>query len=161
MRSETNRNKDADWMASALTRRNVGSVSATPVDDHDDEGEDFTPITTYGEVLKCFRVSRRRYPGPPSNLSRQEAVLFRQLQVRATWTPVWAKHVHPELQPSDVCVLCSASRATMAHMLWTCAVTPDPTDVLPPHLARAVGKEDLDSQRGAVQFALEALQSQQ
>ncbi|KAH9370539.1 hypothetical protein HPB48_016979 [Haemaphysalis longicornis] len=46
-------------------------------------------------------------------------------------------------------------------MLWTCAVTPDPTDVLPPHLARAVGKEDLDSQRGAVQFAMEALQRQQ
>ncbi|KAH9370469.1 hypothetical protein HPB48_020571 [Haemaphysalis longicornis] len=54
-----------------------------------------------------------------------------------------------------------ASRATMAHILWTCAVTPDPTDVLPPHLARAVGKEDLASQRGAVQFAMEALQRQQ
>ncbi|KAH9370432.1 hypothetical protein HPB48_008680 [Haemaphysalis longicornis] len=57
--------------------------------------------------------------------------------------------------------LLTASRATMAHMLWTCAVTPDPTDVLPPHLARAVGNEDLDSQGGAVQFAMEALQRQQ
>ncbi|KAH9361602.1 hypothetical protein HPB48_001479 [Haemaphysalis longicornis] len=46
-------------------------------------------------------------------------------------------------------------------MLWTCSVTPEPTDVLPPHLARAVCKEDFDSQRRAVQFALEALQRQQ
>ncbi|KAH9374623.1 hypothetical protein HPB48_014671 [Haemaphysalis longicornis] len=120
-------------MASALTRCNAGSVSPPPAGDHDNEGEDFNPITTYGEVLKCFRDSRRRYPGPHLNLSRQEAILFRELQVRATWTPVWAKHVHSKLQPN----------------------------VLPPHLARAVGKEDLDSQRGAVQFAMEALQRQQ
>lgn len=175
---EPNRNEDADRAAKALTGRPADPRPAVPrttetgndgiddddgedVDGDDTEAEEPAPVTTYGGVLEWYRERRRRYPGPHPDLTRQEAVLLRQLQVRATWTPVWAVHASPELYETDVCAVCGAARATLAHMMWNCDVNPDSSEALPPHLARAVGERDLDSQRAAAQFALRAVQRQQ
>lgn len=88
------------------------------------------------------------------------SVLLRQLQARAIWTPVLAKHVCPEVYQSDVCAVCGRDRATMVHVLWECQETDPLMDTLPPRLASAVASTDCNLQREAVQLALAALERQ-
>lgn len=171
-----NRNEDADRAARALTGRPVGPRASSPraakenddARDNDDNEEDEeveeqepAPITTYGGVLEWHREQRKRYPAPHPDLTRQEATLLRQLQVGATWTPVWAVHVTPEQFITDQCAVCGAARATMTHMMWECKDADAETNILPPHLARAVRETDKDAQKAAAQFALAAITRQQ
>lgn len=150
-----NRNEAADRAARALTSRGA-SPSPRPAEDDDE----VVPIASYKDVLDWYREGRRTYPPPHRKLTRQEAVTLRQLQTRAVWTPVVAKHVCPEVYASDVCAVCGEDRATMVHMLWKCKVEDGVTDALPPRLASAVASVDYDAQREAVQQALEALERQ-
>lgn len=92
---------------------------------------------------------------------------MRQLQVRAIWTPVFAKHVCPELYQSDACVLYGGEGATMQHMLWGCGQQPrqettntDEVTVLPPRIECAIMSADCGLQKMAVQLALAAIESQ-
>ncbi|KAH9384259.1 hypothetical protein HPB48_026252 [Haemaphysalis longicornis] len=130
----------------------------------EDEGveeQEPAPITTYGGVLEWHREQRKRYPAPHPDLSRREVALIPQLQVGATWTPVWAVHVTPERFITDQCAVCGAARATMTHMMWECNDAEAETNILPPHLARAVRETDKDAQKAAAQFALAAITRQQ
>lgn len=92
-----NRNEGADRAARVLTRHSAAPSSPPrPAEGEEEDEEDHveaTPIDTYKEVLAWYREGRRAYPPPHRNLTRREAVLVRQLQVRAIWTPVFAKHV--------------------------------------------------------------------
>ncbi|KAG0433443.1 hypothetical protein HPB47_019929 [Ixodes persulcatus] len=56
----------------------------------------FAPVG-YGEVLRAKREARRVYPPPHENLSREEAVLLRQLQVKCIFTPVLGRYVAPDV----------------------------------------------------------------
>lgn len=160
-----NRNEGADRAARVLTRHSAASSSPPrPAEGEEEDEEDHieaTPIDTYKEVLAWYREGRRAYPPPHRNLTRREAVLVRQLQVRAIWTPVFAKHVCPELFQTDKCVVCGDGRATMQHMLWDCQQTDSTTaDPLPPRLESAVTSADYELQKMAAQLALAAIDRQ-
>ncbi|KAL1455840.1 hypothetical protein MTO96_027735 [Rhipicephalus appendiculatus] len=122
-----NRNEEADREAHALTRR--GLPSSLPDMREEDpaeakaanaNSEEFA-ITKYGEVLQWYRANRNKYPPPHRDLTRKEATTFRQLQARAIWTPVWAKHVCPEIDHTDTCQRCKKAWATQSHILWECS----------------------------------------
>lgn len=151
-----NRNEGADRAARALTSRGA-SPDTTPMETEDDE---VTPLTSYKDTLEWYRGNRQVFPPPHHKLTRREAVTLRQLQTCAMWTPVIAKHVCPDVYPSDVCAVCRKDRATMAHILWNCKANDGATETLPPHLADAVASKDYDVQYRAVQQVLEALERQ-
>lgn len=148
-----NRNEEADRAAHRLTGHGT-ALSPRPT-----EGDNggMILVGTYKEVLTWYRENRRTYPPPHRNLTRREAVLLRQLQARAIWTPVLAKHVCPEVYQSDVCAVCGRDRATMVHMLWECQETCTHGHS---RLASAVASTDYNLQREAVQLALAALERQ-
>ncbi|KAH9367880.1 hypothetical protein HPB48_017307 [Haemaphysalis longicornis] len=98
---------------------------------------------------------------PRNKLGKLDAVLLRQLQVGARWTPVWAVLVTPEQFITDQCAVCRAARATMTHIMWECNDAIAETNILTPHLARAVRKTDKDAQKAAAQFALQEITRQQ
>ncbi|KAL1467134.1 hypothetical protein MTO96_042363 [Rhipicephalus appendiculatus] len=107
-----NRSEEADREAHALTRRGLPSSlpdmrEADPAEAKAENAnsEEFA-ITKYGEVLQWYRANRNKYPPPHRDLTRKEATTFRQLQARAIWTPVWARHVCPEIYHTDTCQRC-------------------------------------------------------
>ncbi|KAH9379921.1 hypothetical protein HPB48_000983 [Haemaphysalis longicornis] len=67
----------------------------------------------------------------------------------------------PERFITDQCEVCGAARATLTRMMWECNVAEAETNILPPHLARAVHEMDKDAQKAAAQFALAAITRQQ
>ncbi|KAH7954201.1 hypothetical protein HPB49_016431 [Dermacentor silvarum] len=106
-----NRNEEADTEAHALTSRRSPSTHSSEPQRPDAEDEEYS-IATYGDVLQWYRTSRRLYPPPHRDLQGSEAATLRQLQVQAIWTPVWAKHVYPEVYTTDTCQHCKKARAT-------------------------------------------------
>ncbi|KAH7946224.1 hypothetical protein HPB49_021585 [Dermacentor silvarum] len=126
-----------------------------------ESSEEFA-ITKYGEVLQWYRASRNKYPPPHRDLTRKEATTFRQLQARAIWTPVWAKHVCPEIYHTDTCQRCKKARATQSHILWECSPpAPNTQDIeMPDKIGNKVTSTDLETQRAVVQHVLELLERQ-
>ncbi|KAG0421011.1 hypothetical protein HPB47_003089 [Ixodes persulcatus] len=78
----------------------------------------------FGEILRNFRKERQELPEPHSNLTREEAVVFRQLQTEHMVTPVMGKHIMPEVYKDDTCKLCKSTRATLYHIAWNCTRRP-------------------------------------
>ncbi|KAG0414981.1 hypothetical protein HPB47_007862, partial [Ixodes persulcatus] len=99
---------------------------------------------------------------PHPRLTREEAVVFRQLQTNSVITPVLAKHLWPEVYVTDLCRLCGKERATLAHILedCECANADNSADVLPPPMEEAKRSEDYDVQHTAIQQILAALEKQ-
>lgn len=132
--------------------------------DNDDVEWDPEPLLTYGEVLEWYRLGRRTAPAPHPELTRQQAVLLRQLQTQSVITPALARHVCPDVYASDMCSVCGQHRATLAHILWDCAVHPvEAADLygrLPDTITSAVYSTDLDAQTLAVQQLEAALARQ-
>lgn len=154
LEAHPNRNEEADSAAHALTRRGLPSQSAT------DQPEDNEySITSYGEILQWYRNSRRIYPAPHRDLSRQEAATLRQLQASAIWTPVLAKHICPEVYVTDTCQVCQAARASQRHILWGCEVSKQDGD-MPDTLRHKIASQEMVHQRDAVQQVLGALARQ-
>ncbi|KAH9381103.1 hypothetical protein HPB48_010775 [Haemaphysalis longicornis] len=94
----------------------------------------------------------RRHTG---NLTRREGVLVRQLQTRAIWTPVFAKHVVPRtISNGHVCAV--------LHMPWGCHQSPlaDEADPLPPRVKRAATSGTYEHQKMAAELALAAIERQ-
>ncbi|KAH7965439.1 hypothetical protein HPB49_007680 [Dermacentor silvarum] len=118
-----NRNEDADTEAHALTSRGSPSTHSSEPQRPGAKDEEYS-ITTYGDVLQWYRTSIRLYPPPHRDLQRSKAATLRQLQVQAIWTPVWAKHVCPEVYTTDICQHCKKAHATQRHLLWDCAPAP-------------------------------------
>ncbi|XP_077553170.1 uncharacterized protein LOC144167913 [Haemaphysalis longicornis] len=132
-----NRNEGADRAARALTSRGA-SPDLPPMEMEDDEA---TPHTSYKGTLEWYRGNRQVFWPPHHKLTRREAVTLRQLQTCAMWDPVIAKHVFPDVYPSDMCAVCRKDRATMAHTLWNCKVNHGATETLLPHLSDAVAMD--------------------
>ncbi|KAH7944346.1 hypothetical protein HPB52_018576 [Rhipicephalus sanguineus] len=163
-----NRNEEADRKAHALTRRGLPSSlpdmrEADPAEARAENANSKAfAITKYGEVLQWYRASRNKYPPPHRDLTRKEATTFRQLQARAIWTPVWAKHVCPEIYHTDTCQRCKKARATQSHILWECSPpAPNTQDIeMPDKIGNKITSTDLETQRAVVQHFLELLDRQ-
>ncbi|KAH6946298.1 hypothetical protein HPB50_012741 [Hyalomma asiaticum] len=159
---------EADREAHALTRRGLPSslpdmreADPTEAKAENANSEEFA-ITKYGEVLQWYRASRNKYPPPHRDLTRKEATTFRQLQARAIWTSVWAKHVCPEIYHTDTCQRCKKARATQSHILWECSPpAPNTQDIeMPDKIGNKITSTDLETQRAVVQHVLELLDRQ-
>ncbi|KAH7966099.1 hypothetical protein HPB49_013822 [Dermacentor silvarum] len=144
-----NRNEEADTEAHALTSRGSPSTHSSEPQRPDAEDEEYS-ITTYGDVLQWYRTSRRLYPPPHRDLQRSEAATLRQLQVQAIWTPVWAKHVCPEVYTTDICQHCKKARATQRHLLWDCAPPPDNQEAMPTVISSKIISREPGNQRDVV-----------
>ncbi|KAG0433012.1 hypothetical protein HPB47_020314 [Ixodes persulcatus] len=155
-----NRNEEADMEAHALTSRGSPSTHSSEPQRPDSEDDEYS-LTTYGEVLQWYRTSRRLYPPPHRDLQRSEAATLRQLQVQAIWTPVWAKHVCPEVYTTDICQHCKKARATQRHLLWDCAPPPPGNqEAMPTALSSKIISQELGDQRDVVQHVLSILERQ-
>ncbi|KAH7973619.1 hypothetical protein HPB49_003090 [Dermacentor silvarum] len=154
-----NRNEEADTEAHALTSRGSPSTHSSEPQRPDAEDEEYS-ITTYGDVLQWYRTSRRLYPPPHRDLQRSEAATLRQLQVQAIWTPVWAKHVCPEVYTTDICQHCKKARATQRHLLWDCAPPPDNQEAMPTVISSKIISREPGNQRDVVQHVLSILERQ-
>ncbi|KAH7946746.1 hypothetical protein HPB52_003969 [Rhipicephalus sanguineus] len=158
-----NRNEEADREAHALTRRGLPSLplESEPATDPDSEDVNYA-ITQYGEVLQWYRTSRIKYPPPHRDLTRNEATTLGQLQARAIWTPVLAKHICPEIYHTDKCQRCGRARATQNHILWECLPPPPNTQngQIPEEIDKKITSEEYGTQRDTVRHVLELLDLQ-
>lgn len=155
-----NRNEEADSAARNLTCRATPTSQASPP--ASPTPEEPTPLTTYGDILEWYRLTRRLYPPPHPQLSREESVLYRQLQTNSLLTPVLARHICPQVYETDMCRLCSSARATTAHLLWDCQSHPIEAlqEELPPNITIAMNSYDHTTQLQAVQQVAAALARQ-
>lgn len=126
-------------------------------------GETKDRLATYHDITKHYRLSRRRMAPPDPSLTREQAVVFRQMQTGSLLTPVIMKHVCPEQYEDDTCKVCHSARATAAHLLWDCAARPSEAataTTIPPWFEAAARSNDKDEQLQAVQVILAALERQ-
>lgn len=155
-----NHNETANAVARAFTFRATADLAGLrwkPFDISKDT------MTSFNDIVKWYRNARRTRPPPHPGLTREEAVIYRQLQTGSLLTPVIAKYVCPQVYESDVCRLCKEERATMAHILWNCQENPrEATEntTLPPQLEAAVNTYDHGLQLQAVQQVTAALERQ-
>ncbi|KAH7976762.1 hypothetical protein HPB52_019106 [Rhipicephalus sanguineus] len=155
-----NHNEEADTEAHALTSRGSPSTHSSEPQRPDAEDEEYS-ITTYGDVLQWYRTSRRLYPPPHRDLQCSEAATLRQLQVQAIWTPVWAKHVCPEVYTTDICQHCKKAQATQRHLLWDCAPPPgNQEEAMPTAISSKIISREPGNQRDVVQHVLSNLERQ-
>ncbi|KAH7967842.1 hypothetical protein HPB52_002913 [Rhipicephalus sanguineus] len=155
-----NRNEEVDTEAHALASRGSQSTHSSEPQLPDAEDEEYS-ITTYGDVLQWYRTSRRLYPLPHRDLQRSEAATLRQLQVQAIWTPVWAKHVCPEVYTTDICQHCKKARATQRHLLWDCASPPGNQEgSMPNAISSKIVSREPGKPRDVVQHVLSILERQ-
>ncbi|XP_077548095.1 uncharacterized protein LOC144160815 [Haemaphysalis longicornis] len=158
-RGNTNHNETANAVARGLTNR----AAAAEADQSWWWRETKDSMTTYTEIVKWYRLSRRKVPPPHPGLTREEAVIYRQLQTGSLPTPVLMRHVCPSVYESDLCRVCQKERATAAHILWDCAKNPREAStetMIPPHLEAAAGSYDQEQQTKAVQQISAALERQ-
>ncbi|KAG0409856.1 hypothetical protein HPB47_013033, partial [Ixodes persulcatus] len=108
-------------------------------------------------------IDRQLLPAPHPNLTRKEAVVFRQLQTRCMFTPVIGKHILPDLFQDDVCKLCKRDRATLAHIAWDGTKRRREASQeadLPPELKDATESDHYEVQLQAVQQIAALLERQ-
>ncbi|KAG0441823.1 hypothetical protein HPB47_015839 [Ixodes persulcatus] len=153
----TNHNETANSVARGLAGRAPVTAAVDVVDRPEKDTMD-----AYNEVTLWYRLARRTMALPHPRLTREEAVVFRQLQTNSVITPVLAKHLWPEVYVTDLCRLCGKERATLAHILedCECANADNSADVLPPLMEEAKRSEDYDVQHTAIQQILAALEKQ-
>ncbi|KAH7939659.1 hypothetical protein HPB52_015564 [Rhipicephalus sanguineus] len=137
------------------------TTRSEPATDPDSEDVNYA-ITQYGEVLQWYRTSHIKYPPPHRDLTRNEATTLRQLQARAIWTPVLAKHICPEIYHTDTCQRCERARATQNHVLWECLPPPPNTQngQIPEEIDKKITSEEYETQRDTVRHVLELLDLQ-
>lgn len=103
-------------------------------------------------------------PGPHPLLSREQAVLYRQLQTNSVLTPALARYMCPDVYDSEKCSVCKSATATLTHVLWDCELNPEEAAAypgrLPKEIARAVFAQDSVQQLQAVQRIEAALARQ-
>lgn len=119
-------------------------------------------MTDYNEITKAFRLARRTLPPPCSGLSREQAVLFRQLQTGSLPSPLLMHRMYPEAHPTDKCRVCRRETAGFAHMLWDCIKYPEESKSgsIPLRLEAAAGSDNQEQQLWAVQQVIGALARQ-
>ncbi|KAH7960235.1 hypothetical protein HPB49_018074 [Dermacentor silvarum] len=163
-----NRNETANAAARGLTRRVVAPASlvlaeGVATDDEDDE-EEAELVTSYADVLEWYRSARRSMPDPHPQFTREQAVLYRQLQTNSVLTPVLARFICPDVYESAKCSVCNSATATLTHVLWDCKLNPEEAAAypgrLPTDIASAVTAQDSEQQLQAVQRIETALARQ-
>ncbi|XP_077536539.1 uncharacterized protein LOC144148888 [Haemaphysalis longicornis] len=157
-RGNANHNETANAAARGLTNR----AAATAVDPTW-WWETKDRMTSYNEIVKWYRLDRRTMPPPHPGLTREEAVIYRQLQTGSLLTPVLLKHICPSVYVSDLCCVCRKERATAAHILWDCAKNPQQATTMttiPPRLEAAMRCYDQEVQAQDVQQISAALERQ-
>ncbi|KAH7959012.1 hypothetical protein HPB49_007298 [Dermacentor silvarum] len=163
-----NRNETANAAARGLTRRVVAPASlvlaeGVATDDEDDE-EEAELVTSYADVLEWYRSARRSMPDLRPQLTREQAVLYRQLQTNSVLTPELARFICPDVYESAKCSVCNSATATLTHVLWDCKLNPEEAAAypgrLPTDIASAVTAQDSEQQLQAVQRIETALARQ-
>ncbi|XP_077561712.1 uncharacterized protein LOC144178054 [Haemaphysalis longicornis] len=91
-----NHNETANAVARGLAGRALVTAAAEVVDHPQKDIMD-----TYSEVTLRYRLARRTMALPHPRLTREEAVVLRQLQTNSVITPVLAKHLWPEVYITD------------------------------------------------------------
>lgn len=100
---------------------------------------------------------------PHPRLTREEAVVLRQLQNNSVITLVLAKHLWPEAYVTDLCRLFGRQWATLAHILKNCECANadnNSADVLPPLMEGVKRSEGYGVQHTAIQQILAVLEKQ-
>ncbi|XP_037564329.1 uncharacterized protein LOC119443684 [Dermacentor silvarum] len=161
-----NRNETANAAARGLTRRVVAPASLVLAEGvaTDDDEEEAELVTSYADVLEWYRSARRSMPDPHPQLTREQAVLYRQLQTNSVLTPALARFICPEVYESAKCSVCNSATATPTHVLWDCKLNPEKAaaypGTLPTDIASAVTAQDSEQQLQAVQRIETALARQ-
>ncbi|KAH7949442.1 hypothetical protein HPB49_009928 [Dermacentor silvarum] len=119
-----NRNEKANAAARA---------EGVATDDEDDE-EEAELVTSYADVLEWYRSARRSMPDPHPQLTREQAVLYRQLQTNSVLTPALARFICPDVYESAKCSVCNSATATLTHVLWDCKLNPEEAAAYPGRL---------------------------
>ncbi|KAH7931554.1 hypothetical protein HPB49_026481 [Dermacentor silvarum] len=129
-------------------------------EDEDDE-EEAELVTSYADVLEWYRSARRSMPDPHPQLTREQAVLYRQLQTNSVLTPALARFICPDVYESAKSSVCNSATATLTHVLWDSKVNPEEAAAypgrLPTDIASAVTAQDSEKQLQAVQLIERAL----
>lgn len=161
-----NRNEEADAAARDLITCRTAAARPSETSG-EDQKEDFEPLTDYGGILAAYREVRRAFPHPHRELSRAEAVKFRQLQTECVLTPALARHVCPDMFVDAKCSVCERELATLRHIMWGGCNSAMHSgngqcqDATYPEEVRAwIRSEDLKTQRRAIQRLEEALAKQ-
>ncbi|KAL1415855.1 hypothetical protein MTO96_028638 [Rhipicephalus appendiculatus] len=161
-----NRNQEADAAARDLITCRTAAVRPSETSG-EDQKEDFEPLTDYGGILAAYREIRRAFPHPHRELSRAEAVKFRQLQTECVLTPALARHVCPDMFVDAKRSMCERELATLRHIMWGGCNSAmhngngQCQDATYPEEVRAwIRSEDLKTQRRAIQRLEEALAKQ-
>ncbi|KAH9380393.1 hypothetical protein HPB48_017612 [Haemaphysalis longicornis] len=164
-----NRNITADRAARELTSRAAPQERSPPTPlnpgrrSHEDVPYSLpTPLEDYGTILRWYRDTRRRFPAPHPNLTRSEGTLYRQMQTDSVLTPVLGRHIAPAIYETSECIVCRATRGTLAHILQCAPQDPAPSSIrqLPVTVRRAITSSDYNTQKLVVQCVREALERQ-
>lgn len=110
--------------AHAFARGGIGRA----VGDGLGAGETRDTIITYHDRTQAYRLERLKYPPASKRLSKNQEVIWRQLQTHSFPNPVILAHIHPGLI-SPNCKLCG-DRATLEHIIWQCPEDPPPRDLV-------------------------------
>lgn len=73
-------------------------------------------LVTFHDITSHFRLTRRIYPPAAPVLSREESIMWRQLQTHSFPCPLILSHIYPPLYTPN-CSFCE-QRATLSHILW-------------------------------------------
>ncbi|KAH7980087.1 hypothetical protein HPB49_012986 [Dermacentor silvarum] len=115
--------------------------------DEDDE-EEAELVTSYADVLEWYRSARRSMPDPHPQLTREQAVLYRQLQTNSVLTPALARFICPDVYESAKCSVCNSATATLTHVLWDCKLNPEEAAAYPGRLPTDIARTHPTGPRG-------------
>lgn len=100
-----------------------GSIGRA-VDDNSDVGLTGDGLNTYHEITQHYRLERLTFPPPHKNLTKEQELLWRQLQTKTLPNPAVLSHAYPDRFKPD-CSKCGG-KATVDHIFWDCPADPPP-----------------------------------
>ncbi|KAG0420172.1 hypothetical protein HPB47_003631 [Ixodes persulcatus] len=101
-----------------------------------EEGEPKS-IISYKDITNYYKTERRRYPDPHKSLSREQQVIYRQIQAGSFPHPYLQNKMYPERYKKE-CNFCKNQLGTLQHVIGVCDfVKPIPPPLTipttPPH----------------------------
>ncbi|KAG0444463.1 hypothetical protein HPB47_013765 [Ixodes persulcatus] len=132
--------------------------SSRPADGQTEEtNSDGHPLTQYAEITEYYRLERQKLPPPHKELTREEAVVWRQLQTNTYRHLSLLHRWYPE-QYNKECPFCH-TYANLYHTVWECqrnpAIPPIPHPT-PSQWEAVLLSSSLDDQRQLVDRARSA-----
>lgn len=109
---------------SSLVGNEFAHATACALANQATEGDpDPTPIVTYRDITQHYRLERRIYPPPHSQLSKKQGSILRLLQTNTFPHPV-RLHMQFPNQHSPLCKFCGHS-GSLYHIVWECSQNPN------------------------------------